>query len=139
MAAGVGAESERWCIVLVVVERDGNLVLIVEPTRLAVPCPHCGELSRRQHSRYQRHPLDLPWRGKPCACAFVAVVGFATVDLAAEDLRRTFRRCPGALCPPHRWHDGAAGDVCAAGRWRRWCPSGAQSRCADKPGHAPAD
>src|SRR5260370_18328984 len=63
MAAGVGAESERWCIVLVVVERDGNLVLIVEPTRLAVPCPHCGELSRRQHSRDERHPLDLPWRG----------------------------------------------------------------------------
>src|SRR5229473_4370777 len=64
MAAGVGAESERWCIVLVVVERDGNLVLVVEPTRVTVPCPRCGELSRRQHSRYDRHPLDLPWRGK---------------------------------------------------------------------------
>src|SRR6266542_1727125 len=64
MAATLGAESEHWCIVLVVVERDGNLVLIVEPTRLAVPCPRCGELSRRQHSRYERHPLDLPWRGK---------------------------------------------------------------------------
>src|SRR5919199_2777236 len=24
----------------------------------------CGELSRRQHSWYERHPLDLPWRGK---------------------------------------------------------------------------
>jgi hypothetical protein len=24
MAASVGAESERWCIVLVVVERDGS-------------------------------------------------------------------------------------------------------------------
>jgi transposase len=64
MAASVGAESERWCIVLVVVERDGSLVLVVEPTRVAVPCPRCGELSRRQHSRYDRHPLDLPWRGK---------------------------------------------------------------------------
>src|ERR1044071_119976 len=59
-----GAESEHWCIVLVVVERDGSLVLVVEPTRAAVPCPQCGELSRRQHSWYQRHPLDLPWRGK---------------------------------------------------------------------------
>ena len=28
------------------------------------PCPQCGELSRRQHSRYQRRPLDLPWRGQ---------------------------------------------------------------------------
>jgi hypothetical protein len=64
MAASPGAESERWCIVLVVVERDGSLVLVVEPTRLAVPCPQCGELSRRQHSHYDRHPLDLPWRGK---------------------------------------------------------------------------
>jgi hypothetical protein len=42
MAASLGAESERWCIVLVVVERDGSLVLVVEPTRLAVPCPQCG-------------------------------------------------------------------------------------------------
>ncbi len=38
--------------------------LVVEPTRVAVPCPRCGELSRRQHSWYERHPLDLPWRGK---------------------------------------------------------------------------
>lgn len=64
MTASLGAESERWCIVLVVVERDGSVVLVVEPTRVAVPCPQCGELSRRQHSRYERHPLDLPWRGQ---------------------------------------------------------------------------
>jgi len=64
MAESNGAESERWYIVLVVVERDGSLVLVVEPTRPSVPCPQCGGLSRRQHSRYERHPLDLPWRGK---------------------------------------------------------------------------
>jgi len=64
VTASVGAESERWCIVLIVVERDGSMVLVVEPTRAAVPCPQCGELSHRQHSRYERHPLDLPWRGK---------------------------------------------------------------------------
>jgi transposase len=63
MAPSVGAVSERWCIVLVVVEHDGSLVLHVEPTRTAVPCPVCGTLSDRQHSRYQRRPLDLPWRG----------------------------------------------------------------------------
>ena len=63
MDAARGAESERWCIVLVVVERDGSLVLHVEPTRTAVPCPACGTLSHRPHSRYQRRPLDLPWRG----------------------------------------------------------------------------
>ena len=64
MAASLGAASEPWCIVLVLVERDGSLVLVVEPTRVAVPCPQCGELSLRQHSHYERHPLDLPWRGK---------------------------------------------------------------------------
>ena len=63
MDAARGAESERWCIVLVVVERDGSLVLHAEPTRTAVPCPACGTLSHRPHSRYQRRPLDLPWRG----------------------------------------------------------------------------
>jgi len=70
MAASLGAEAERWCIVLIVVEHDGSLVLVVEPTRVAVPCPQCGELSR-QHSRYERHPIDLPWRGKVVriACA----------------------------------------------------------------------
>lgn len=49
---------------MIVVETDGSLVLVVEPTRVAVPCPQCGELSRRQHSRYERRPLDLPWRGQ---------------------------------------------------------------------------
>jgi hypothetical protein len=47
MAASVEVESERWCIVLVVVERDGSLVLVVEPTHAQLPCPQCGELSRR--------------------------------------------------------------------------------------------
>ncbi len=64
MAPSAGAESDRWSIILVVVGRDGSLVLVVEPTRPAVACPGCGELSRRQHSRYERHPLDLPWRGQ---------------------------------------------------------------------------
>lgn len=59
----LGGESEHWCIVLIIVERDGSLVLVAEPTRQAVPCPKCGELSRRPHSSYLRHPLDLPWRG----------------------------------------------------------------------------
>src|SRR5215831_1146249 len=60
---GLGGESEHWCIVLIVVEHDGSLVLVAEPTREAVPCPKCGQLSRRQHSSYLRRPLDLPWRG----------------------------------------------------------------------------
>ena len=52
MGAAAGRESDGWCIVLIVVDDDGSLVLVVEPTRVAVPCPDCGELSRRQHSWY---------------------------------------------------------------------------------------
>jgi hypothetical protein len=57
MAAAVGAESERWCIVLIVVERDGSVVLVAEPTRDAVPCPQCGELSRRHDNNNKCWPL----------------------------------------------------------------------------------
>jgi transposase len=62
--AGSGVrESAHWQIVLIVVELDGSLVLVAEPTRQAVRCPKCGELTQRQHSSYLRRPLDLPWRG----------------------------------------------------------------------------
>jgi hypothetical protein len=40
-----GQARKIWCIVLVVVEHDGSLVLVVEPSRFAVPCPQCGQLS----------------------------------------------------------------------------------------------
>jgi transposase len=63
VAEQLGAEPDRWQIVPIVVERDGSLVLHAEPTRMSVACPVCGTLSLRQHSSYQRRPLDLPWRG----------------------------------------------------------------------------
>lgn len=64
MDGSLGAESDHWQIVLIIVEHDGSLVLVAEPRRHAVPCPKCGELSRRRHSAYLRRPLDLPWRGR---------------------------------------------------------------------------
>ena len=33
MAESFGAVTDRWCIVLIVVERDRSLVMVVEPTR----------------------------------------------------------------------------------------------------------
>ena len=42
MAESLGGDSEHWEIVLAVVERDGSLILVAEPTRQAVPCPKCG-------------------------------------------------------------------------------------------------
>ena len=78
MAEQLGAEPDRWQIVLVVVERDGSVVLDVEPTRTAVACPVCGTLSRRQHSSYQR------WSSTLCGvlCCFGSVKLLAWLSLA---------------------------------------------------------
>ena len=90
MAPSAGAESDRWSIILVVVGRDGSLVLVVEPTRPAVACPGCGELSRRQHSRYERHPLDLPWRGQTVRMRIHSRRWFCDTPTC---LRKIFRAC----------------------------------------------
>jgi hypothetical protein len=37
VAEFLGAAEDRWQIVLVVVEQDGSLVLVAEPTRTTVP------------------------------------------------------------------------------------------------------
>lgn len=38
-----------------------RIMLHLEPIRRAVPCPSCGVLSSRVHSRYRRRAWDLPW------------------------------------------------------------------------------
>jgi transposase len=97
--------DEGWCIVLVVVERDGSLVLVVEATRSAVACPQCGEVSRRQHSRYERCPLDLPWRGKTVRMRVHTRRWFCDTPSCA---RRIFaERFDGALARYARRTDGA--------------------------------
>ncbi len=43
-----------------------NFILIQIACRdESVPCPSCGSMSRRIHSRYMRTIADLPWRGTP--------------------------------------------------------------------------
>lgn len=64
MADALAVAADSWQIVLVLVEQDGSLVLVAEPTRTAVPCPDCGELSWLRHSRYERRSLDLRWRSR---------------------------------------------------------------------------
>jgi transposase len=63
MAQPNESQERSWTISTVAIERDGTVVLRVRSTREAVPCPACGELSRRRHSWYRRRALDLPWRG----------------------------------------------------------------------------
>jgi len=60
----VGAiAAERGVQVDTVTAVDGVVVVVVRPTRAAVPCPACGQLARRVHSHYRRVITDLPWQG----------------------------------------------------------------------------
>src|SRR5437899_5060603 len=113
----MAAQAAWWHVALIEVDGRDTVILHVEPTRLAIPCPTCGGRSARRHSWYQRQPLDLPWRG-------------ATVRLVVHT-RRFFcdeRTCPrkifaerfgGVLPPPrtpHGWRHGVAARVRAACR-----------------------
>ena len=40
-----------------------HIRLVVQAIRRTVPCPGCGQRSRRIHSYYQRRLADLPWSG----------------------------------------------------------------------------
>jgi transposase len=53
-------DPATWRVAVITPERD-RLKLHVEPVRQAVGWPSCGTQSRRVHSRYRRHPWDLPW------------------------------------------------------------------------------
>lgn len=41
----------------------GAIRVALASRRMAVPCPVCGTLAQRVHSRYQRTLADLPWQG----------------------------------------------------------------------------
>src|SRR5438105_5722822 len=42
---------------------SGTVSIALASDRTAVPCPACGTLAQRVHSRYQRRLADLPWQG----------------------------------------------------------------------------
>ena len=41
----------------------GAIRIALASSRPTVPCPACGTLAQRVHSRYQRTLADLPWQG----------------------------------------------------------------------------
>ena len=61
MAPSADAESERWIIVLVVVERDGSLVLVIYTSaRLGTPPLETGRrLARTSSDAVERHIYTL--------------------------------------------------------------------------------
>ncbi len=139
MAPSAGAESDRWSIILVVVGCDASLVLVVEPTRPAVACPGCGELSRRQHSRYERHPRDLPWRGKTVRMRIHSRRWFCDTPSCS---RRIFaERFDGALAHYARRTNGATDlltTFALQAGGRRWRSARTEGGRAHQSGHAPA-
>jgi len=42
---------------------SGTIRVALASSRPAVPCPACGTLAQRRHSRYRRTLADLPWQG----------------------------------------------------------------------------
>jgi len=70
------------------------LVLDAEGETDDVACPGCGVLSHRVHARYQRFPMDLPWRGFVVRLA-VAVRRFVCGNAHCQ--RRTFAEEFGAI------------------------------------------
>ncbi len=53
--------DELW-LERIVLSRE-SITLVAVGRRVAVPCPACGSLSQRVHSRYVRTLDDLPWHG----------------------------------------------------------------------------
>jgi transposase len=85
--------------------RDDRLMLVLSSCRPAVPCPGCGTLSARVHSRYRRSLADLP-------CSGVAV----NIDLHT---RRFF--CDQTSCPRQTFSEPLPDLVAPYGRRTRRC------------------
>lgn len=66
-----------------VVLLGSTVVLEVEGSRDTARCPMCHTLTQQVHDRYQRRPLDLPWRGSVVRLHLMV---------------RRFR-CPNRACP----------------------------------------
>ena len=61
-------------------------------------CPECGRASRAVHSRYRRHPADLPWLGRR-VCVGLQVRRFCCQNTRCT--RRTFAEPMPGLVAPH--------------------------------------
>jgi transposase len=84
---------------------DGPAVTLVAHGHAAHGrCPDCGTVSRTVHDRYQRRPLDLPWRGQPVRL-LVTVRRFRCPTARCD--RLTFAEDFGAALP-HRAQRTAA-------------------------------
>jgi transposase len=77
--------------------KDGAIEIELRTHQHSAPCPSCGQLSSRVHSRYRRKIADLPWGGLP-AHILLQTRRFFCVDERCS--RRIFtERVPGIAGP----------------------------------------
>lgn len=86
---------------------DG-VVLEADGSATTGRCPTCGRSSSAVHDRYQRRPLDLPWRGHRVRL-IVSVRRFRCGNLGCR--RRTFAEDFGAALPSRAQRTTAATDL----------------------------
>jgi transposase len=75
-------------------------------TRSEAPCPLCGHLSGRMHSRYQRTLADLPWSQHRVRLLLTVRKFFCDSDTCAAHLHRALAwgRC--AICTAYHAPSG---------------------------------
>ena len=116
-----------------------HVAIVTSPRQTSAPCPDCGVVSERLHSRCRRLLSDLPWQGRPVTL-HVHARRFRCLNLAYS--RRTFRtpvRHRTCRRTPDRAAERPARPPRAgAGRRGRQAPSRAPGH-ADQRGHAAAD
>ena len=80
-------------------EADG-VTVVARPASSVAPCPACGAVAWRVHSRYARSAADLPWSGVPVRLRLHVRRFFCDVGTCA---RRIFaERLPGVVAPGAR-------------------------------------
>jgi transposase len=75
---------------------QASVVLEAEGTAVRAACPDCAAPTETIHDRYQRKPLDLPWRGRP-ARLVITVRRFVCAN--PDCARRTFAEDFGTALP----------------------------------------
>ncbi len=120
------------CRVAHLVERhDDHLVVPVRLDAATGCCPECGQASRSVHSRYHRHPSDLPLSASRTALR-IEVRRFYCRNPTCR--RRTFAETPTDLLAPHARRTRRLGE--AQARVGRACGGAGGARLPHAPPHA---
>ena len=106
---------------------DTIIVIEAEGAAVGARCPDCGATTTRVHARYQRRPLDLPWRGTQVRVR-VTVRRFLCANAACS--RVTFAETFGTALPRRAQRMQPATDLLAQFAWNVGAEAGARLGCS---------